>query len=156
MTQEQTLPRGEQLLSRGEQVLPNGELVLRTLAMPADTNANGDIFGGWLMSQMDIGGAIQAKEIAQGRVVTVRVDGMTFLKPVAVGDVVCCYARCIKSGRSSITINIEVWVKKVSSEPIGQRYKATEAVFTYVAVDDAGKARALPEGSRNFEVGATQ
>ena len=64
--------------------LPSGEMVLRTLAMPADTNANGDIFGGWLMSQMDIGGAIQAKEIAEGRVVTVRVDGMTFLKPVAV------------------------------------------------------------------------
>ncbi|CNH42056.1 putative acyl-CoA thioester hydrolase [Yersinia kristensenii] len=149
MTQEQISPRGEP-------VLPNGELVLRTLAMPADTNANGDIFGGWLMSQMDIGGAIQAKEIAHGRVVTVRVDGMTFLKPVAVGDVVCCYARCIRSGHSSITINIEVWVKKVSSEPIGQRYKATEAVFTYVAVDDAGKARALPEGSRNFEVGAAQ
>lgn len=146
----------EQLSPRGEQSLPNGELVLRTLAMPADTNANGDIFGGWLMSQMDIGGAIQAKEIAQGRVVTVRVDGMTFLKPVAVGDVVCCYARCIKTGRSSITINIEVWVKKVSSEPIGQRYRATEAVFTYVAVDDAGKARALPSGRRNFEVGATQ
>ncbi|EKN3737820.1 acyl-CoA thioester hydrolase YciA [Yersinia enterocolitica] len=149
MTQEQISPSGEQ-------VLPNGELVLRTLAMPADTNANGDIFGGWLMSQMDIGGAIQAKEIAHGRVVTVRVDGMTFLKPVAVGDVVCCYAGCIKTGRSSITINIEVWVKKVSSEPIGQRYKATEAVFTYVAVDDIGKARALPEGSRNLEVGATQ
>ncbi|CNH43121.1 acyl-CoA thioester hydrolase YciA [Yersinia enterocolitica] len=149
MTQEQISPSGEQ-------VLPNGELVLRTLAMPADTNANGDIFGGWLMSQMDIGGAIQAKEIAHGRVVTVRVDGMTFLKPVAVGDVVCCYAGCIKTGRSSITINIEVWVKKVSSEPIGQRYKATEAVFTYVAVDDIGKARALPEGCRNFEVGATQ
>ncbi|WP_227724567.1 acyl-CoA thioester hydrolase YciA [Yersinia proxima] len=156
MTQEQISPRGERLLPSGEQVLPNGELVLRTLAMPADTNANGDIFGGWLMSQMDIGGAIQAKEIAHGRVVTVRVDGMTFLKPVAVGDVVCCYARCIKTGRSSITINIEVWVKKVSSEPIGQRYKATEAVFTYVAVDDIGKARALPEGRRNFEVGATQ
>lgn len=87
---------------------------------------------------------------------TVRVDGMTFLKPVAVGDVVCCYARCIKTGRSSITINIEVWVKKVSSEPIGQRYRATEAIFTYVAVDDAGKARALPDGRGNFEVGATQ
>ncbi|AAM85605.1 acyl-CoA thioesterase [Yersinia pestis] len=146
----------EQQLSGGELSLPNGELVLRTLAMPADTNANGDIFGGWLMSQMDIGGAIQAKEIAQGRVVTVRVDGMTFLKPVAVGDVVCCYARCIKTGHSSITINIEVWVKKVSSEPIGQRYRATEAVFTYVAVDDAGKPRGLPSGKGNFEVGATQ
>ena len=132
--------------------LPNGEMVLRTLAMPADTNANGDIFGGWLMAQMDMGGAIQAKEIAKGRVVTVRVDGMTFLKPVAVGDVVCCYARCIKTGNSSITINVEVWVKKVSSEPIGQRYIATEAVFTYVAVDSEGKSRQLPEGRSNFSV----
>ncbi|MGC6386828.1 acyl-CoA thioester hydrolase YciA [Ewingella sp. S1.OA.A_B6] len=135
-----------------KQSLPNGEMVLRTLAMPADTNANGDIFGGWLMSQMDMGGAIQAKEIAKGRVVTVRVDGMTFLKPVAVGDVVCCYARCIRTGNSSITINVEVWVKKVSSEPIGQRYRATEAVFTYVAVDDEGKSRTLPEGRSNFSV----
>ncbi len=132
--------------------LPNGEMVLRTLAMPADTNANGDIFGGWLMSQMDMGGAIQAKEIAKGRVVTVRVDGMTFLKLVAVGDVVCCYARCIRTGNSSITINVEVWVKKVSSEPIGQRYRATEAVFTYVAVDDEGKSRQLPDGRSNFSV----
>ncbi|OSN10990.1 acyl-CoA thioesterase [Lonsdalea iberica] len=130
--------------------LPHGELVLRTLAMPADTNANGDIFGGWIMSQMDIGGAILAKEIAHGRVVTVRVDGMTFLKPLAVGDVVCCYARCLKTGRSSININVEVWVKKVSSEPIGQRYRATEASFTYVAVDEAGKSRELPDGKSHF------
>nr|WP_276207168.1 acyl-CoA thioester hydrolase YciA [Lonsdalea iberica] len=131
-------------------LLPHGELVLRTLAMPADTNANGDIFGGWIMSQMDIGGAILAKEIAHGRVVTVRVDGMTFLKPLAVGDVVCCYARCLKTGRSSININVEVWVKKVSSEPIGQRYRATEASFTYVAVDEAGKSRELPDGKSHF------
>ncbi len=121
---------------------PKGEMVLRTLAMPADTNANGDIFGGWLMSQMDIGGAIMAKEVAQGRVVTVRVDGMTFLRPVAVGDAVCCYARCVKRGNTSVTINIEVWVS--SSEPIGQRYKATEALFIYVAVDNQGKPRPLP------------
>lgn len=124
---------------------PLGDLVLRTLAMPADTNANGDIFGGWIMSQMDLGGAIMAKEIAQGRVVTVRVDGMTFLRPVAVGDVVCCYARCTQRGTTSITINIEVWVKKVSSEPIGQRYKATEALFIYVAVDGEGKPRPFPK-----------
>ncbi len=124
---------------------PAGELVLRTLAMPADTNANGDIFGGWLMAQMDIGGAIQAQEIAHGRVVTVRVDGMTFLKPVAVGDVVCCYASCVKRGNTSITVNVEVWVKKVSSEPSGQRYKATEAIFIYVAVDSEGKPRQLPQ-----------
>lgn len=139
-----------------QRALPRGELVLRTLAMPADTNANGDIFGGWLMSQMDIGGAILAKEIAEGRVVTVRVDGITFLKPVAVGDVVCCYANCTRTGRSSITVNIEVWVKKVSSAPIGQRYRATEAVFTYVAVDDAGSPRALPDGKMNFRIDSTE
>ncbi|ACZ76985.1 MULTISPECIES: acyl-CoA thioester hydrolase YciA [Dickeya] len=133
-----------------QDVLPHGELVLRTLAMPADTNANGDIFGGWLMSQMDIGGAILAKEIAEGRVVTVRVDGMTFLKPVAVGDVVCCYARCVRTGRSSMTVNVEVWVKKVSTDPIGQRYRATEALFTYVAVDEEGRPRELPQGKSNF------
>ncbi|WP_159564469.1 acyl-CoA thioester hydrolase YciA [Budvicia diplopodorum] len=129
---------------------PHGELVLRTLAMPADTNANGDIFGGWIMSQMDIGGAILAKEMARGRVVTVAVDAITFLKPVTVGDVVCCYAHCIRTGRSSITVNMEVWVKKVSSEPIGQRYCVTEAIFTYVAVSDEGKSRALPDNKRNY------
>lgn len=137
----------------GKHRFPEGELVLRTLAMPADTNANGDIFGGWIMSQMDIGGAILAKEVAEGRVVTVAVNGITFLKPVAVGDVVCCYARCIRTGRSSITVNIEVWVKKVSSDPIGQRYCVTEAVFTYVAVDDDNKSRTLPAGKENFRVG---
>jgi acyl-CoA thioesterase YciA len=118
--------------------------------MPADTNANGDIFGGWIMSQMDIGGAILANEIARGRVVTVAVNAITFLKPVAVGDVVCCYAHCIRTGRSSITVNIEVWVKKVSSESIGQRYCVTEAIFTYVAVDDAGASRSLPEGKTHL------
>lgn len=133
-----------------EQRTPQGEMVLRTLAMPADTNANGDIFGGWLMSQMDMGGAILAKEIAEGRVVTVRADGMTFLKPVAVGDVVTCHARCIRTGTSSITINIEVWIKKVSSEPIGQRYCTTEAVFIYVAVDPEGKPRPLPDDKSHF------
>ncbi len=128
---------------------PQGEMVLRTLAMPADTNANGDIFGGWLMSQMDMGGAILAKEIANGRVVTVRVDGMTFMKPVAIGDVVSCHARCIRTGNSSITINVEVWIKKVSSEPIGQTYCTTEAVFIYVAVDDQGKSRQLNDQVAN-------
>ncbi|MGD8162606.1 acyl-CoA thioester hydrolase YciA [Pantoea sp. FN0307] len=129
---------------------PQGEMVLRTLAMPADTNANGDIFGGWLMSQMDIGGAILAKELAEGRVVTVRVDGMTFLKPVAVGDVVSCYARCIRTGSSSMTINVEVWIKKVSSEPLGQFYCTTEAIFIYVAVDEQGKSRPLPAGKSHY------
>ncbi|BBU95852.1 MULTISPECIES: acyl-CoA thioester hydrolase YciA [Providencia] len=135
--------------------LPNGELVLRTLAMPADTNANGDIFGGWLMSQMDIGGAILAKEIALGRVVTVAVNGIKFQKPVAVGDVVCCYARCLKTGKSSITINIEVWVKKVATEPVGQRYRATDAVFTYVAVNDDSTSRSLPKEKQHFQLASS-
>ncbi|MCW9698310.1 acyl-CoA thioester hydrolase YciA [Avibacterium sp. 20-129] len=121
-----------------------GSLLLRTLAMPSDTNANGDIFGGWIMSQMDMGGAILAKEIAHGRVVTVAVDSMTFIRPISVGDVVCCYGQCVKVGRSSIQIKIEVWAKKVSSEPIGERYCVTEAIFTFVAVDNKGKSRAIP------------
>lgn len=136
--------------------LPNGELVLRTLAMPADTNANGDIFGGWLMSQMDIGGAILAKEIALGRVVTVAVNGIKFQKTVAVGDVVCCYARCLKTGKSSITINIEVWIKKVATEPVGQRYQATDAIFTYVAVNDDSSARELPKDKQLFQLESTE
>lgn len=123
---------------------PTGELVLRTLAMPADTNANGDIFGGWLMSQMDMGGAILAKELAGGRVVTVRVKDITFLKPVAIGDVVCCHGRCTRTGNSSMTVEVEVWVKKVSSEPVGQRYRATAGVFIYVAIDQKGNPRPLP------------
>ena len=118
---------------------PVGALLLRTLAMPADTNPSGDIFGGWLMAQMDMGGAILAKELARGRVVTVAVDAITFLKPVAVGDVVCCYGECIKVGNSSLKIKLETWVKKVASEPIGERYCVTEAAFTYVAVDQEGR-----------------
>ncbi|WNY72232.1 acyl-CoA thioester hydrolase YciA [Pasteurella multocida subsp. multocida] len=121
-----------------------GTLLLRTLAMPSDTNANGDIFGGWIMSQMDMGSAILAKEIAHGRVVTIAVDSMTFIRPIAVGDVVCCYGKCLSVGRSSIKIKVEVWVKKVASEPIGERYCVTEAVFTFVAVDKEGRPRAVP------------
>ncbi len=121
-----------------------GTLLLRTLAMPSDTNANGDIFGGWIMSQMDMGGAILAKEIAHGRVVTVAVDSMNFIRPVAVGDVICCYGDCLSVGRTSIKIKVEVWVKKVSSEPLNERYCVTEATFTFVAVDDKGKPRVIP------------
>ena len=129
-----------------------GVLLLRTLAMPSDTNANGDIFGGWIMSQMDMGGAILAKEIAHGRVVTVAVESMNFIKPIAVGDVVCCYGQCLSVGRSSIKIKVEVWVKKVASEPIGERYCVTEAVFTFVAVGKDGKARGIPrEGNLELE-----
>lgn len=119
--------------------LPKGTIVLKTLAMPSDTNANGDIFGGWIMSQMDMGGAILAKEIAGGKVVTVRVDGITFLKSVSVGDIVSCYATCVKIGKSSIKVHVEVWIKKIHSKPLGQYYRATEAIFIYVAIDKKGK-----------------
>ena len=122
-----------------------GNLILRTLAMPADTNPNGDLFGGWIMSQMDIAGGILAKETARSRVVTVAVDGFKFLKPVKVGDVVCCYGRVQRIGNTSIAIELEVWVKNVleESEEESPRFKVTEAIFTYVAIDAKGKKRAI-------------
>lgn len=122
---------------------PQGNIVLRTLAMPADTNGNGDIFGGWLMSQMDLGGAILAKEISKGRVVTVCVDKMVFHTPVSVGDVVCCYGSCTRIGRSSMDVKVEIWIKKVF-DGTGRRAKVTEAHFTYVAIDDNKKSRPIP------------
>ena len=119
--------------------------ILRTLAMPADTNPNGDVFGGWIMSQMDMAGGILAKETARCRVVTVAVDGFKFLKPVKVGDVVCCYGRVLRIGHTSIAIALEVWVKSVvhETEEEWPRFKVTEAIFTYVAVDAEGKKRAI-------------
>ncbi len=123
-----------------EQEQPTGELILRTLAMPADTNPHGDIFGGWIMSQMDIAGGIMAKEVAESRVVTVAVDSIKFLRPAQVGDVVCCYGKVLKIGTTSITIHLEIWVKPVKGlkKEEGRRYKVTQAAFTYVAVDEEG------------------
>ena len=92
---------------------------------------------------MDIGGGILAKEISKGRVVTVNVDGITFHKPVNVGHVVCCYGKCTKIGNSSLTIKLEVWVKPVLDKLADDRYRVTEAVFTYVAVDQQGKSRKI-------------
>jgi len=133
----------------GEQ--PHGEVLLRTLAMPADTNPNGDIFGGWIVSQMDIGGGILAKETAQGRVVTVAVDSIKFIKPVKVGDVVCCYGEVTHIGNTSVTIRLEIWVNPILREKPGEaeRFKVTEATFTYVAVDDDGNKRPVrPDSQR--------
>ncbi len=122
---------------------PSGNLILRTMAMPADTNANGDIFGGWIMSQMDIAGAILAKEVAKGRTVTIAVDGMKFLHPVQVGDVVCCYGDITRIGTTSITLHLQVWVKPVlrEIETPETRFKVTEGNFTFVAVDAEGRKR---------------
>ncbi|HFG2431865.1 TPA: acyl-CoA thioester hydrolase YciA [Vibrio cholerae] len=122
---------------------PKGQLLLRTLAMPADTNANGDIFGGWIMSQLDLAGGILAKEISCGRIVTVSVSSITFKKPVKVGDVVCCYGECTKIGRTSMSINLEVWVKPVKEEGVGERFQVCEATFNYVAIDANGHPRAI-------------
>jgi acyl-CoA thioesterase YciA len=115
---------------------PQGELVIRTIAMPADTNANGDIFGGWLMSQMDLGAAIVAKNISRSRVTTVAVDGMVFYNPVYVGDIVNCHARLLKVGRTSMRIDIQAWVQRGRD---GTLLKVTEGIFTYVAIDDNGR-----------------
>jgi len=129
----------------GEPVSTDSSPILRTLAMPADTNPNGDIFGGWIMSQMDIAGGILAKETARCRVVTVAVDSFKFLKPVKVGDVVCCYGRVLRIGNTSIAIALEVWVKSARHETEEEwpRFKVTEAIFTYVAIDAEGKKRAI-------------
>ncbi len=117
---------------------PKGKITIQTLAMPADTNANGDIFGGWLVSQMDLAGGVLAKELSKGRVATVAIDSMTFLKPVHVGDVISCYADAIKTGNSSMTIHIEVWAKPAS---MSCQYSVTKGTFVYVAIDEHGKPR---------------
>ncbi len=115
---------------------PRGELVIRTIAMPADTNSNGDIFGGWLLSQMDIGGAICARNLARSRVTTVAIDAMAFLHPVYVGDIVSCHAALIKTGRTSMKVDVEAWAQRTKG---GEIVRVTEGVFTYVAIDDAGR-----------------
>ncbi len=129
----------------GKPIHSDASPILRTLAMPSDTNPNGDIFGGWIMSQMDIAGGILAKESARSPVVTVAVDGFKFLKPVKVGDVVCCYGHVLRIGHTSITIRLEVWVKSIrhETEEDWPRFKVTEAIFTYVAIDAKGKKRAI-------------
>ena len=115
---------------------PKGELVIRTIAMPADTNPSGDIFGGWIMSQMDLGSGILASKTSKTRVVTVAMDGMSFLQPVQVGDRVACYGWVEKIGRTSMRIPVEVWVERYRS---GEQVRVTHAVFTYVALGDDGK-----------------
>ena len=115
---------------------PKGELVIRTIAMPKDTNPSGDIFGGWIMSQMDLGSGILALNTAKSRVVTVAMDGMSFLQPVRVGDRVACYAWVEKIGRTSMRIPVEAWVERYRT---GEVVRVTQAVFTYVALGADGK-----------------
>jgi acyl-CoA thioesterase YciA len=120
---------------------PKGELAIRAIAMPADANPHGDIFGGWLLSQMDLGGATVATRRAKGRIVTVAIATMTFRQPVFVGDEVSCYAKIVKTGRTSIEVDVESWARRGIG---GEHVKVTEGVFTYVAVDDNRRPRPLP------------
>ena len=119
---------------------PLGKLALQTVAMPKDTNANGDIFGGWLLSQMDIAALITASEVADGRAATVAIDSMAFLTPVHVGAVVSCYCDVLEIGRSSVRILVEVWINsKIDGEP----QKVTEGEFVFVAIDENGRTRVI-------------
>jgi len=121
--------------------VPEGMLALQTIAMPADTNSNGDIFGGWLMAQMDLGASVVARTRSRGKVATVAVNGMTFHKPVLVGDLVTIYADLVKEGKTSMHVEIEAWVTR---QPTAERLKVTEAVFVFVAVGENGSKRKLP------------
>jgi acyl-CoA thioesterase YciA len=117
------------------------EPALRAIAMPADANPNGDIFGGWLLSQMDLAGGSRAVRRARGRVATVAVTGMSFHLPVFIGDEVSCYAEIVKVGRTSITVKVESWARRGLT---GERVKVTEGTFTYVAIGPDRKPRPLP------------
>jgi len=117
------------------------EPAIRTIAMPADANASGDIFGGWMMSQMDMAGGVAAVRRARGRVVTVAVEAMTFHRPVLVGDLVSCYAEVSRVGRTSLSVRIDAWVERRSGGPAE---RVTSGTFTYVAVDEARKPRPVP------------
>lgn len=124
--------------------VPEGRLVGRVVAMPADTNPEGDIFGGWLLAQMDLAGATPAFEMARGRCVTVALDGMVFHQPVAVGDEVSIYARVLASGRTSVRVHVEAW-KRARNEADSEAVRVTEGVFTYVAIGADRKPRPLRE-----------
>ena len=116
--------------------------LFRTLAMPADANPNGDIFGGWVLAQMDLAGGVAAARRAGGRTVTVAVEAMRFHAPIAVGDLVTCYARVVKTGTTSITVDIQTWARRRRGVV---EVRVTEGTFIYVAIDDEGRPRPLPE-----------
>ncbi|MGL5165035.1 MAG: acyl-CoA thioesterase [Afipia sp.] len=123
---------------------PHGDLSIRTMAMPADTNQNGDIFGGWLLSQMDVAGGIYAAKVSQSRTVTVAIEAMTFRKPVYVGDVVSVFCTTVRIGRTSISVHIEAWVQRRNES---QLILVTDGNYTYVAIDDDGRPQPIGQAS---------
>ncbi|MEE9903164.1 acyl-CoA thioesterase [Acinetobacter haemolyticus] len=121
---------------------PEGILSLQTIAMPADTNWSGDVFGGWIVSQMDLAGAIHVERLSRGRCATIAINQMSFLVPVKVGNVISCYTKILKVGNTSVQVQIEVWNSHDDSrEPV----RITEGVFTFVAVDINGNKRVIAE-----------
>ena len=127
----------------GPNALSGGrELVLRVMPMPADANANGDIFGGWIMAQVDLAGAVLPARIARGRIATVAVNQFLFKQPVSVGDLLSFYARVTRVGNTSVTVDVEVYAERNPEQP--QVVKVTEATLTYVAIDAQGVPRPLP------------
>jgi acyl-CoA thioesterase YciA len=131
------------MASSSDEHAPRGELTVRLAAMPRDTNANGDIFGGWVISQMDQAGGIRAAETAQGRVVTIAIEAMTFIRPVKVGDVLSVYTAVDQIGRTSLKIHIEAWAQRFRTH---YREKVTDATFTFVAIGADGRPRpVVPE-----------
>lgn len=137
-------PASPHPFAAGRPAWPDEEPVIRTIAMPADTNPEGDIFGGWLVSQMDLAGATVAFALARGRCATVAIDGMVFLNPVSVDDEVSLFARVLHVGRTSVRVGVEAWRRRRDS---GEGAKVTEGAFTFVAIDDARRPRALPSNA---------
>jgi acyl-CoA thioesterase YciA len=127
---------------RIENTEPRGVLTVRVSAMPADTNANGDIFGGWVLSRMDQAGGIAGVERAQGRVVTIALDAMTFIRPVRVGDVLEVYTEVESVGRTSMKVHVEAWARRFQTRV---HEKVTDATFTFVAITDEGQPRPIPK-----------
>jgi len=127
---------------RSENAEPRGVLTVRVSAMPADTNANGDIFGGWVLSRMDQAGGIAAVERAQGRVVTIALDAMTFIRPVRVGDVLEVYTEVESIGRTSMKVHVEAWARRFR---VSVHEKVTDATFTFVAIGEDGRPRPIPK-----------
>jgi acyl-CoA thioesterase YciA len=124
--------------------LPGAEPALRAIAMPADANPHGDIFGGWLLAQMDMAGGTVATRRAKGRTATVAITGMSFHRPVFIGDQVTCYAEIVRIGTTSITVKVESWVRRGTGE---EQIAVTEGTFTYVAVDSDRRPRPVPPES---------
>lgn len=131
---------------KSSKLSPTGTLTLQTITMPADTNPFGDIFGGWVMAQMDIAGAIHANEVALGRVTTVAVGSMQFMRPVPVGTIISCYTNTLRIGNTSISVNVEVWVKDFLTHQISQ---VTQGEYIYVAIDEQGHKRPVIQSADN-------